>query len=75
MSMPDLQKYRPFVNDFDMSDEQKDELIMIVWNMMGNFVDQAFGIHPLQLCQKKSAETHLTNDICGTSAILPNESK
>ena len=52
MNLPDLEKYRPLTKNFDLSDEQKDELIIAVWTIMGEFVDQAFGVHPLQLAKK-----------------------
>ncbi|MDD3181221.1 MAG: hypothetical protein PHD48_00205 [Alphaproteobacteria bacterium] len=60
MTLPDLDKYRKMAEGFDLSDEQKDELIMTVWNIMGQFVDQAFGVHPVQLCQKNRESKHLT---------------
>lgn len=47
----DLEKYRPYVDHFDLSDAQKAELIQTVWSMMESFVDQAFGTHPVQQCE------------------------
>lgn len=44
----DHEKYWDLVKDFDMSDDQKRELIETVWHIMGNFVDRAFGLDPTQ---------------------------
>ncbi len=46
---PDYEKYRPLVAEFDLTDEQKDELIDTVWSMMKSFVDASFGDDPVQL--------------------------
>ena len=46
---PDYEKYRPLVAEFDLTDEQKDELIDTVWSMMKSFVDASVGDDPLQL--------------------------
>ena len=50
MPLQDITPYRKFVDGFDLTEEQKVELIHTVWNMMESFVDRAFGLHPLQLC-------------------------
>ncbi len=47
--MPDIEKYRGFVNHFDLTDEQKVELIHIGWMMAESFVDRAVGGDPVQL--------------------------
>ena len=44
----DFEKYRPYVDDFGISDAHKDELIQTVYSIMENFVDHAFGKHPVQ---------------------------
>ena len=49
LAMPlDLDKYRPYVDGFDLSEAQKDELIHTLWSIMEAFADQAFGLHPAQ---------------------------
>lgn len=45
---PDLEKYRPYVDGFDLSEAQKAELIHSVWAIMESFADRAFGLHPVQ---------------------------
>ena len=49
MSEIDYERFMPYLKDMDLSDEQKRMVIEDVWNMMQSFVDQAFGIHPVQL--------------------------
>jgi hypothetical protein len=43
-----LSKYREHVAHLDMSDAAKDELLNVVWRIMGNFVNRAFGDDPVQ---------------------------
>ena len=44
----DIEKYRPYVDHFDLSDEHKIELIHIVSRIMQSFVERAFGKSPEQ---------------------------
>lgn len=45
---PDIDKYRRFVDRFDLSEEQKIELIYTVWRIMEGFAYRAFGLDPVQ---------------------------
>lgn len=47
---PDLEKYWPYLDGYDLSDSEKRELIHTLWSMMESFVDSAFGTHPVQQC-------------------------
>lgn len=47
---PDLQKYLPYVEAFDLTEAQKAELIHSVWYLMEGFVDRAFGEDSTQRC-------------------------
>ena len=49
MTQEDWARFRGLIKDIDMSDEQKDEVILIVLNLMQVFVDQSFGLDPVQL--------------------------
>lgn len=44
----DVDKYRPYVDHFDLSEEQKDELLEAIWSLMESFVDRSFGEDPVQ---------------------------
>ena len=47
-----LDRYRSHVDHFDLSEKAKAELLMVLWHIMGSFVDRAFGDDPVQLSQK-----------------------
>lgn len=47
---PDIEKYRAYVDGFDLPEERKIELIHTVWQMMQSFADRAFGDDPVQTC-------------------------
>jgi len=49
----DIEKYRHFLAGFDLSPEEKAELIRNVWMVLESFVDQAYGRHPYQHCRRK----------------------
>lgn len=44
MPKPDMEKYRALLTDSALTSEEKDELILSVWNIVGVFVDRAWGI-------------------------------
>ncbi len=44
----DIERYAPYLEDADITDEQKRELIEALWSIMISFVDLGFGIEPVQ---------------------------
>lgn len=44
----DIDRYRHFIDRFDMPEEAKVAVLTQVWSMMGSFVDRAFGQAPEQ---------------------------
>lgn len=54
MAMPDIDKYRRHVDHFDLTEDQKVDLIQSVWRVVEGFADQAFGIDPVQLVGRAS---------------------
>ena len=44
----DVEKYQSYLDDANISDEQKTEMIEILWSIVVSFVDMGFGIHPVQ---------------------------
>lgn len=44
----DINRYRSFVDRFDMPEDQKVAVLAHVWSIMGSFVDRAFGDAPEQ---------------------------
>lgn len=53
---PDIEKYRKFVDHYDLSEEEKIEFIRTVWRIMESFADAAFGIHPVQLAKGSASD-------------------
>ncbi len=45
----DVLRYRAMIPDENLSDGQKDEIILVIRNIMRTFVDRAFDIDPVQL--------------------------
>lgn len=44
----DFEEFESFLEHVDASDEEKREYIQQWWNLLVNFVDLGFGIHPVQ---------------------------
>jgi hypothetical protein len=55
----DVEKYKPFLAEMNLSDQEQTELIQSVWAILEGFVDHAFGRHPLQQCGKVLEHNHL----------------
>lgn len=47
--IPDFEKYRRYVDHFDLTEEGKRELVHTVYVFMENSVDRALGTDPTQL--------------------------
>jgi len=54
---PDIEKYLAMIDDWDMTREQKIQYIHDLWHIMENFVDRAFGRHPVH-ARDKSSQAH-----------------
>ena len=44
----DYERYAHFLEDEDLTEEQKHEFIETLWNIIVEFVSLGFGVHPLQ---------------------------
>ncbi|ODA66598.1 hypothetical protein A7A08_02365 [Methyloligella halotolerans] len=44
----DAEKYLPYFDDFDLSEDQKRATIEALWIVAETFADLAFGLHPSQ---------------------------
>lgn len=47
---PELERYRKYVDPFDLTEAQKIELTHIVRHMMESFVERGFRSDPTQIC-------------------------
>lgn len=45
----DMDQYREIMRSLNLPDAERDEMIRIVDNIVTSFIDQAFGISPVQL--------------------------
>jgi hypothetical protein len=52
----DADKYAPYVADFDMSEEQKQELLETLWSIMQTFVNLGLDISKADLCGQLFAD-------------------
>ncbi len=48
MSVPDVERYRSHVAGINLPQALKDEMILIVWRMMQDEIDRAYGTSPVQ---------------------------
>lgn len=63
---PDIEEYRKYLDEFDLSEEEKAEFIRTTWSIMENFVDRAFGDDSVQLCMKQKAEEERRKSMTAT---------
>lgn len=48
----DYEKYAHFLDDSDLTEDQKQEFLQMLWNIIVEFVSMGFGVHPLQQAQE-----------------------
>lgn len=58
----DTERYREYVDDFDLSEEKKKELLETLWWIMATFVDLGFGVDSVQRCLPALAEITLESE-------------
>jgi len=66
----DVEKYRPFLEDENISEEDKAELLQAVWNIVLSFVKLGYGVHPVQ--QAKQAR-RVDETACGQFGRNPSQ--
>lgn len=71
-SPEDLREYLAFLDDTNLSEAQKIELLQTLWSIMSAFVDLAFGTDPVQQALTSiTAGPHTDDSI--VSAVKPAE--
>ncbi|MDX2095985.1 MAG: hypothetical protein SFW64_08640 [Alphaproteobacteria bacterium] len=53
----DLTPYRKYVDQFDLTEEQKLELVNAVWVILENYFDQQLGLNQLAIKEKTPQKT------------------
>ena len=47
----DVEQYEKFLEDSDLTEDQKREFLETLWNIVVEFVSLGFGVHPVQQAQ------------------------
>ena len=53
----DITPYRQYVDQFDLTEQQKIELVNAVWTTLENYFDQQLGINQLPIKERKTYHT------------------
>ncbi|WP_370335306.1 hypothetical protein [Parvularcula marina] len=53
----DFERYAEHLADLDLTDDQAREMLAIMWDIMVQFVDLGFGVHPVQQSCGQADET------------------
>ncbi len=61
----DIRKYQAWLDDPDLSDEQKEQIVKALWQIIICFVDLGFGVSPLQVACGQLSEIE---GACGEEA-------
>jgi hypothetical protein len=56
---PVIDKYLPYLERFDMSENDKRAFIETLWTLMQSVADDAFGRHPVQQARAAKARENL----------------
>lgn len=72
----DWELYADYLEESDLTDEQKREFIETLWNIVIAFVDLGFGIHPLQQACEQNSENriNLPDDLVSSFTSQKTES-
>jgi hypothetical protein len=73
MTEEDWARFRGLIKDIDMPEQQKDEVILIVLNLMQVFVDQSFGLDPVQLSTSSQEKLSSSFSLCSGNVSDENE--
>ncbi len=67
----DLDYYQRYLDDANLTDEQKKELLETLWGIICEFVRIGYGVHPLQEIAPEAAheKCFLTEDIIANMVI------
>ena len=56
----DYELYTHFLEDSDLSEDQKQEFVQTLWNIIVEFVSLGWGVHPLQQAKKPCGQLEET---------------
>lgn len=59
----DMAKYQAYLDDEDLDQDQKEEIVSALWSIITAFVDLGFGVHPMQeVCGKVDEQVELESN-------------
>lgn len=58
----DVDYYQAIIDDPEVSEERKRELIEIIGSIVVSFIDLGFGVHPIQLAQQERQNILITQE-------------
>ena len=71
----DLDKYRPYLAEFDLTDEQAAELLQTLWSIMRSFAELGFGVdsvHTILAKRVANSSVYGANALKSDKAISRN---
>jgi hypothetical protein len=71
----DVERYQSFLDDTDLTEPQKAEFLQALWQIITNFVELGFGVHPLQEVCGKDAGNGSQTAIDAFDAVCSDEPK
>jgi len=74
----DYSLYEHYLENSDLSEDQKKEFLDTLWQMVTAFVDMGFGVHPIQQAKEATAVDSPTGleskfNLAGSRSNSPNE--
>ena len=69
----DVDRYQKYLDDADLSDAQKQDVLEALWSIIVNFVDLGFGVHPVQRACGQPSEVGSESSTQGDDVINCNE--
>ena len=70
----DYERYAHFLEDADLTENQKQELLNALWRILSEFVMLGFGVHPIQQACGQSKNSNSKPDLA-SSFLIQSEFK
>jgi len=69
----DTDKYREHLEEYELSKQEEDELLKVIWSIMAGFVEMGFGVDSIQFLPQDAKEPTLIR--VGKDIAVVKESK
>ena len=74
MILVDYDKYAHFLEDAELTEDEKREFLQALWSIITQFVSLGFGVHPLQQVDKSSDNNEKSFPPIGRDVVLSEHS-